>query len=557
MRKSIPVGIGDFKKIIEEEYLFIDKSLLIKDIIEDGAEAILLPRPRRFGKTLNMSMLKYFFNKTYEDNSFLFNKLEISKYPEIMKHMGKYPVIFITFKDLKYGSWEKCFEALKLIISDIFDAHKEILDGEKVSKFQKDKYIKILEGEFSFVEGCNALALLSEVLHEFYNEPVILLIDEYDVPIQSGYTNGYYNEVIEFMRSFLSGGLKDNLHLKKAVLTGILRVAKESIFSGLNNLKVCSILRPQYSKFFGFIHKEVIDILKQYDILDKIDGVKDWYNGYKFGDSTVYNPWSILNFIDSHDRGFMPHWVNTSSNNIVKVLLAKGSEDIKKDLEELIKDNYITKTIDENIIMEDIQKDSESVWSFLLLSGYLKVEELKLEAGDTICKMRVPNKEVKYLYEHIIVSWFKENISRDKYKQMIDCLVSGEIEIFEDILKDFLLKSASYFDIGDESEKFYHALVLGMLVSLNEEYRVKSNRESGYGRYDIMLIPKDNRKYGIVIEFKRVKSRQNETLEDAAKKALNQIKEKNYKQELLDLGIKNILELGIAFKGKEVIVKEN
>ncbi|GAA0179028.1 hypothetical protein SH2C18_19800 [Clostridium sediminicola] len=285
--------------------------------------------------------------------------------------------------------------------------------------------------------------------------------------------------------------------------------------------------------------------------------MKDWYNRYKFGDSTVYNPWSILNYLDNSERGAMPHWVNTSSNNIVKELLAKGGEDIKKDLEELVKGNSITKKVDENIVMADIHRDSQNLWSFLFFTGYLKLVKNSVEMGRNICTLKVPNKEAKYLFEDIILSWFNENISNDRYNIMLKSLVNGDIKVFSRILREYVLNSVSYFDTGkNESEKFYHAFVLGLLVSLSNEYRVKSNRESGYGRYDIMIIPKDKSKIGIIIEFKKVDDYDNETLEIATDEALKQIKEKKYKQELLDLGIENIIELGIAFEGKEVFVKK-
>ncbi len=557
MKKRASIGIGDFKEIVENKYYFVDKSLLIKDVIEDGAKVILLPRPRRFGKTLNMSILQYFFQNSEEDNSYLFKGLKVEEHKEIMEHQGKYPLIFITFKDIKSNNYELDYEKMKELIAEEYRRHKYVLENDILDNEEKVYYNEILNCRANKARVELSLKYLSKFLNRYYKEKVIILIDEYDVPIQSGFSNNYYDQIVEFMRNFLSAGLKDNTYLKKAVMTGILRVAKESIFSGLNNLKVCTILNPQYSKYFGFLQEEVEELLRYYGQEDKTDEVKDWYNGYRFGDNTVYNPWSILNYIDNSQRGFLPYWVNTSSNNIVKELLAKGGEDLKKDLEELIKGNTITKIIDENIVMADIHKDTQNVWGFLFFTGYLKLIENKLEMGRNICELGIPNKEVKYLFEDLIMCWFSENVSRDRYNLMLKSLVNGDTKTFSKILKQYTLSSASYFDTGkNESEKFYHAFVLGILISLSDEYLIKSNRESGFGRYDIMIIPKDKNKLGIVIEFKKVDKDENETLEKATEIALNQIKEKNYKQELIDLEIENIMELGIAFEGKEVLVKK-
>ncbi|SHH53957.1 PD-(D/E)XK nuclease domain-containing protein, partial [Tepidibacter thalassicus] len=414
----------------------------------------------------------------------------------------------------------------------------------------------ILYKRASQVEYETTLKNLSKFLSEYYNQKTIVLIDEYDTPIQNGYLSGYYKEIIEFMRNFLSGALKDNEYLQKGVLTGILRVAKESIFSGLNNLEVCTILNNYYSDKFGFLEGEVEEILKHYNIEFEMDEVRKWYNGYIFGENVIYNPWSILNYVKNHEKGFRPYWVNTSSNDLVKGVLAKSGEKIKIELEDLIKGKDIVKTINEDIVIHDIDKGSENVWSFLLFSGYLKVVKEEFKRGRVYCNLKIPNLEVNYLYEEIIMSWFSESINNDKFDVMLKSLINGDIKTFGKILKEFVLNSISYFDTAKESEKVYHAFVLGMLVALCDDYQVKSNRESGYGRYDVALIPRDKSKLGIIIEFKKVDKDDKETLDIAAKNALKQIKEKNYKQELLDIGIKNIIELGIAFEGKEVLVVE-
>lgn len=553
--KKIPIGVSDFKEIIDENYYFIDKSLFIKEVIEDGSKVILIPRPRRFGKTINMSVLKYFFEKTYEDNSFLFKELNIYKHKNTMEKQGKYPVIYLTFKDEKYLHWKDCKSGIKFVIGSEFKRHDYLLESSVMNDEEKRIYKDIMNLKAEDIYYHKSLLSLTMYLWKYYKENAVILIDEYDVPIQSGYTSGYYEDVISFMRNFLSGGLKDNIYLEKGILTGILRVAKESIFSGLNNLNVCSILKNKYSSYFGFLEDEVESVLKYYKVEFKLDEIKNWYNGYVFGENVIYNPWSILNYVNNWQDGLQPYWINTSSNDLVKKLITKGGQQLKNELEDLIQSKNITKEINENIEMKEIDKSTENVWSFLLLSGYLKAVKKNRKAdGRLVCDLAIPNLEVKYLYNEIIMSWFKENRNNDQFNLMLNSLIKGDIETFDDIFADYVNKSVSYFDIGDESESFYHAFVLGILVSLSDSYRVKSNRESGYGRYDIMIIPNDIEKIGIIIEFKKVNKRRKENLNTAAQNALNQIKNMNYKQELLELGVKNIIEIGIAFEGKNVMV---
>jgi hypothetical protein len=435
--------------------------------------------------------------------------------------------------------------------------HEYLLEGNNLNEYQKKFFINILSKKADIVEFSKGLSELSHYLCVYHKMKVIILIDEYDVPIQAGFMNDYYDKVIEFMRNFLSGGLKDNNYLEKAVLTGILRVSKESIFSGLNNLEVSSILKNSYSSCFGFIDLEVESLLKEYGIDSEMEQVRRWYDGYIFGNQVIYNPWSILNYVKNPEEGYRPYWVNTSSNDLVSKLLTKGGQSVKQDLESLIQGEELTKVINEDIVMKDIDKSTENVWSFLLFSGYLKVVKKELKMGELICNLEIPNLEVKYVYRQIILSWFNESISSDNFKVMLESLVKGDVKTFSRIFKSFVLSSVSYFDMArNESEKVYHAFVLGMLVALSDNYEVKSNRESGYGRYDVMIIPRDNKKLGIVIEFKKVEEEDNESLEEAVNAALLQIKTKNYKQELLDRKIENILELGIAFQGKELLVKQ-
>ncbi|NMM61752.1 AAA family ATPase [Clostridium sp. P21] len=553
--KKISIGITDFKEIVNNNYYLVDKSLFIKEIMEDGSKVLLLPRPRRFGKTINMSMLKYFFEKTDEDNSFLFEELNIYEHKDIMERQGKYPVIYLTFKDEKYLSWKDCKSGMKFVIGSEFKRHKYLLESNIMDDEEKEIYKDVMNLKAEDIYYYKSLLSLSMYLSKYYNKKAVIIIDEYDVPIQSGYNGDYYEDIINFMRNFLSGGLKDNIYLEKAILTGILRVAKESIFSGLNNLNVYSILKNKYSSYFGFSEAEIENIFRYYKVEFKLDEVKSWYNGYVFGENIIYNPWSILNYVNNYEEGLQPYWINTSSNDLVKKLITKGDQQLKSELEDLIQDKNITKAINENIEMKEIDKSTENVWSFLLLSGYLKtVKKTRKPDGRLVCELAIPNIEVKYLYNEIIMSWLKESVNNDEFNLMLNSLTNGDIETFEDIFADYVTKSFSYFDIGDESESFYHAFVLGILVALNDKYRVKSNRESGYGRYDIMIIPKDIEKNGIIIEFKKVNKRRKETLNTAAENALAQIKTMNYKQELIELGVKNVIELGIAFEGKDVLV---
>lgn len=555
--KKIPLGISDFKKLKDGDYLFVDKSLLIKDFWENDGETILVPRPRRFGKTLNMSMLKYFFEKSSTDNSYLFKNLNIEKHKDIMKLQGSYPVIYLSFKDEKYSSFEYLREGLSNIFSKLFIEHEYCLNSTKLHEIDKEYFNSIINKKASIVELSSSLRQLCEYVHNYYDEKVIILIDEYDVPIQAAYVNNYYSETIEFMRNLLSGAFKDNIFLQKGMIAGILRVSKESIFSGLNNIKVESILSYDLSDKFGFTDSEIEKLVSDYNIESELENIKQWYNGYYFGDTTIYNPWSILNYLSSPKAGLKPYWVNSSSNDLVNILLAKGSGEIKKDLEILINGGSITKTIDENIVMGDIEKSNENLWSFLLFTGYLKSKEAYRKAESIFYNLSIPNREVKSLYKSLIEKWFLDTITKTNYDIMINSLITGDIKTFGKLLKQFVLKSISYFDVGGyEGEKVYHAFVLGMLISLNDSYEVLSNRESGYGRYDVMLIPKDISKLGIVIEFKKLDPDDEETLEETAETALKQIEEKKYIVTLENKGIKNIKELGIVFKGKELYIKE-
>jgi len=554
--KKIPIGISDFKKLKDGDYLFVDKSLLIKEFWDSHGETILVPRPRRFGKTLNMSMIKYFFDNGEEENSYLFQGLNIESHKDIMELQGKYPVIYLSFKDEKHSSFEYFKAGLTTILSKLYQDHKYCLGADKMDAIDKKYFNSIINKEAHIIDLANGLKKLSEYIYAYYNEKVIILIDEYDVPIQAAYVNNYYDETIEFMRNLLSGAFKDNNVLQKGMITGILRVARESIFSGLNNLKVESILSYDLSDKFGFTDSEIEKLVSDYNIKEDLNNIRDWYNGYYFGETTIYNPWSILNYLSSPKLGLKPYWVNSSSNDLISILLSKGSKEVKKDLEDLVNGNNIEKIIDENIVMADIEKSTDNLWSFLLFTGYLKVKSKKRKGLKDYYTISIPNLEVTTLYYDLIEKWFEDTITKENYDIMIKSLVTGDIKIFGKLLRQFVLKSISYFDVGGyEGEKVYHAFVLGMLISLNDTHEVLSNRESGYGRYDVMIIPKDVSKLGIIIEFKKLDPDDEETLEETADEALKQIIEKKYSSTLEHRGVKNIKELAIVFKGKEVYIK--
>lgn len=554
MKRNIPIGISNFKELIEGNYYFVDKTSVIKEFIQNSAQVILTPRPRRFGKTINMSIIKHFFDMN-EENKHLFKGLKIEQDKEIMKLNQKYPVIFISFKGIKYESMEDAIKAFASVLSDVYKKYMYLLDGNNMVDIEKREFNKVLNKEADIVLLSSAISNLMAYLSEYHNKKVILLIDEYDVPIQEGYIKGYYEKIISFERNMLSEALKDNNYLEKAMLTGILRVAKESIFSGLNNLKVSALTGFEFSERFGFTEREVIELLNYYNLEKELIKIKDWYNGYIFGNTTIYNPWSVLNYLDNTREGLKAYWINTSANDLIKGMLSRGDEEIKRDLEILISGEKIKKVINDNIVMTEIEDSSENLWSFLLFTGYLRVSNKETIDGDLVCELKVPNKEVYTFYKNIIKKWFSESISSTKYNAMIKALITGDIKIFEYILKEFVLNSISYFDIGGkEPEKVYHAFVLGMLISLSDDYYVKSNKESGYGRYDVMLIPKEVSKLAIIIEFKKISDFSKDTMEEATEEALKQIKDMNYRAELIEGNVENIIELAIVFRGKEVKV---
>ncbi|WP_455797849.1 AAA family ATPase [Clostridium butyricum] len=558
MKKTIQVGTSNFKEMIEENHYFVDKSLLIKEFVQNGAKVILTPRPRRFGKTLNMSMLKYFFDiENKEENKDLFKGLKIENEKEIMKMQGEYPVIFLSFKNEKYTTFEEFKYGIKSLMMDIYRDNVYLLESDNLIDQDKEQFNSILTGKADMVEYYKALSTLMYYMNIHYNKKVMLFLDEYDVPVQESYLKNYYEEAINVIRRILTAALKDNVYLEKSLVTGILRVAKESIFSGLNNLEVNTILGLNFNNKFGFEEEEVKDLLQYYDLEAKMDEVKNWYNGYMFGGKVIYNPWSVLNYIKNYEQGFMPYWINSSGNELIKRLLSRGTKETKECLEELIKGNTITKIVDDHIVMKEVDEDEENIWSFLTMSGYLKSVKQELIRGKIKCNLKIPNEEVKIFYENLIVKWFKESLTSQNYNIMLKALITKDVEVFGGFFERFVLNNVSYFDVsGTEPEKVYHAFVLGMIVSLNNEYEVKSNKESGYGRYDVMLIPRDSSKLGIIIEFKKIDDFMKKSIETGIQEALKQIEENKYEAELIDRGVDDILKLAIVFKGKKVKIVE-
>ena len=540
MKKGIGVGIEDFKKIIEEDCYYFDKTNYIEELLKDRTEIKLFTRPRRFGKTLNMTTLKYFFDvRNAEENRKLFKDLYIEK-SEYFKEQGQYPTIFITLKDTKKNNWEECYSKIKIILRDLYEEHSYIKD--KLSINEKEEYDKILFKKDD-AEYDNALLNLTKYLYNYYQKKVVLLIDEYDSPLITANQFGYYKEAINFFRDFLSSALKTNSNLKMGVLTGIVQVAKEGIFSGLNNVKTYNILGDKFETFFGLSEEEVENALKYFGMTYEIKEVKRWYDGYKFGNAEVYNPWSIINYLS--DRGLQAYWVNTSDNALIYDNLKNSTVDVFKDLEALFEGKAIKKEISPFFTFEELSK-FDGIWQLMVYNGYLKISE-KLSNDEYMIK--IPNYEIQTFFKKGFIDKFL--VSGNYFNPMMDALLDGDIEEFERRLQNIFLVNTSFYDL--KGEKVYHSLFLGMLIWLRDKYEVKSNGERGHGRYDAMLIPLDKVKLAYVFEFKVSKTIKGLTAK--AEEALEQIKEKQYDAGLKEKGISKIYRIGIAFKGKNVKVK--
>jgi hypothetical protein len=462
--QKLPVGLSDFKRVIEDNYYYVDKSLLIKELMDQGAVAMLIPRPRRFGKTLNLSMLRCFFEKTAEDTSHLFRHLKIwQSGEEYTSQQGKYPVIYLTFKDIKESNWTSALEKIKRLIQEEFLRHN-YLRNENALEAEEQEYFETIANLTATSSAYeDSLKRLSRYLARHHQQQVILLIDEYDTPIQAGYVNGYYKEVVGFMRNFLSGGLKDNPHLAKGVLTGIMRVAKESIFSGLNNLDVFTLLNHNFSDKFGLTEDEVKRLLEDLGASERYAEAKTWYNGYCFGSHIIYNPWSIINYAGKLDEGFKPYWANTSDNAIIEQLLTRGGTELKSELESLIKGGTIEKPIEENIIFRDIERKDHLLWSFLLFSGYLKYVGKRTANKRMLFSLQIPNLEVGYIYDHLVQGWLEARLENKKLEMMLKALLGGDMETFEELFAEMVKNSFSFLDTGGRPRKslpgFHHRIV--------------------------------------------------------------------------------------------------
>ena len=532
--KKIPIGVDDFKKLIENNALYIDKTKFIIELLDDAAEVKLFTRPRRFGKTLNMSTLKYFFDiKNANENRRLFNGLDIEKSVYISEQ-GKYPVIFISMKGIKTKDWEHCLYDLKGLIGDLyneFEYIREVLNESELNTFNK---IWLKE---DIAEYKNALKILTTYLYKYYKKEVILLIDEYDTPLITSYKYGYYDEALPFFKVFYGEALKTNPYLKMGIMTGIIRVIKAGIFSDLNNLRVYSILNRQYSDFFGFTQSEVESALKYFNIENEIPEVKSWYDGYKFGDSGVYNPWSILNFLT--DKKLIPYWIDTSDNFLINQTLKNVNSDTMETLQKLFSGESVEENINGNSDLSILLGDEE-VWELLLFSGYLTIDKKIGEDYENVYTLRLPNREVKEFFKQKFIDI---NFGESLFRNTMESLKKNKIEDFEKYLQNILLKSTSYNDT--KNEDFYHGLILGMSLFLDRDYYVNSNKESGLGRYDVIIEPKNKNNRGFILEFKVVKEEVD--LDKVSKEAIEQIINKKYDIQLKERGIKDITLVGIAF----------
>lgn len=547
-KKPLPIGISDFKKATSD-YYYVDKTLLIRDFIDSKPQVSLFTRPRRFGKTLTMDMLRVFFEKTDEDTSKYFKDKAIWACGDYYTaYQGQYPVVFLTFKDVKCATWEDTYDKISKLIALEFLRHSELETSSKLNAYEKEQYVNLSTGKANQVDYQMSLQVLSLLLYKHYGKECVVIIDEYDTPIQQGHTCGFYEQIIDFMRSFFSGGLKDNTYLAYGFLTGILRVAKESIFSGLNNLKINSILDEAYSQFFGFTKDEVKKMLEYYGVEDKYQEVCDWYDGYLFGNTEIFNPWSVINYIS--DKCFpKAFWQSTGSNDIIGEIISSATPEVTENLQRLLMGKKVTTYIDTNVIYPEVVTNPHSVYSFLLIAGYLKVDKIYPQNdGNYMCDVAIPNKEIAFVYEkEVLTKTGKASVA----VAIQQAIFKNDIKRLQKLLEQFMVESISYHD--GASEGFYHGMMLGLCAVVSNRYRVRSNGESGDGRFDIQLYPENNNIPGFIFEFKKA---QNESeMEELADKALKQIEDNRYDTQMKADGITNIVKVGIAFFGKQAKVK--
>ena len=552
IRLPLPIGVADYR-LASTEYYYIDKTLMIKEFLDERPMVSLFTRPRRFGKTLNMDMLRTFFEKTAEDTSVYFRDKAIWQCGERYRsYQGKYPVIFLTFKDVKFTTWQETFQSIRELIAKEAYRHIELKDSDRCDAFDKKAFLRLQQGNADETELANALADLSLALHKHYGIAPIIIIDEYDIPIQQGYMQGFYDKVILFMRNLFSGGLKDNKHLSYGFLTGILRVAKESIFSGLNNLVINSVLDNKYSEYFGFTASEVQQMAAYYGVADKYAELCAWYDGYRFGRTEIFNPWSVINYFNSgcEPRAF---WQTTGSNDIIGEIIGVADAEIYERLTSLVNGRSFVTYIDTSVIYPQIKSNPSSIYSFLLVAGYLKVlKTVPAFSGDFMCEVALPNKEIAYVYNKEILQKLDKLIPMAAAISMQEALYSADSRKLKAVMQSLLANSVSSFDTAGEN--FYHGFMLGLCALLSNAY-VTSNREAGDGRYDIQLMPKNVALPGILIELKAEKHADAEQLKRLAAVALKQINDKNYAADMQIHGVKTIYKYGVAFSGKKVEIE--
>lgn len=554
-RKPLPIGISDYVRV-QSEYYYVDKTLLIKEFLDRKPLVSLFTRPRRFGKTLNMDMLRVFFEISEDDTSKYFKDKAVWKCGETYRmHQGKYPVVFLTFKDVKFDSWEATLDKIRGLLQAEFGRHQELLGSDRIAKFEKEYFTRVIDGSATEVDLTSSLENLSKMLTKHYGKAPVIIIDEYDTPIQEGYSRDFYDEIIGFMRNFFSGAFKDNKNLSYGFLTGILRIAQESIFSGLNNLTVNSVMDKEYDSFFGFTYSEVYEMLEYYDITDKEAEVREWYDGYLFGSEEIYNPWSVSNYIS---KGCIPqaYWVNTGKNEVLEDVLKVATEEIIEKLYALLQGERVVARIDQTTVYRVLSEDPANIYSLLLVAGYLKAPKKELQAdGSYLCEVSIPNREIAAVYKGEILSHFMQigAITRTTANKIVESLYANDLKKLQKAITEYMDKSISFYDFG--AEGFYHGLILGLIALMDTQYKIKSNRESGDGRYDISLIPRNGKYPGIIMELKSETGLSDEELESLSVKALAQINDKRYDVEMKNDGIENVLKMGIAFSGKKVRIK--
>lgn len=556
VRSRLPIGQSDFRIIRQEDKFYVDKTGLVTEVLDDPGLVVLLPRPRRFGKTTNLSTLRYFFEKTAEDRSALFSDLAVWRSEKARPHFQRHPVILLSFKDVNTDSYPACLAGVADLMATLYLEHGYLLDRGRLSPVESALFRSICERTADQTQIERALHNLSRYLREHHGERVVLLLDEYDTPLHAAFSHGYFDQAIILFRRVLSGVLKDNEHLYKGVLTGILRVAKESVFSDLNHVRVYSLLRPNYSTYFGFTEPEVEALARHAEFDGSLDDLRDWYNGYRFGDTVIYNPWSVLSALA--DNTCEPYWVNTSSNNLIRELLMDATAEQHRELELLVAGGAIRQKITEHTVLRDVRRDPEALWSFLLFAGYLRAGDVRLDEGRWYADLSIPNRELRVMFTHLFSDWLSNRLHGERQVEALArALLRGDADECQHHLTRLLVDSASSLDVADAPrmppEQLYHVFVLGLLLHMQPGHLVRSNRESGYGRSDVLILLREPGRPGVVLELKV--RRKGQTLAQAAAEGLKQLAAQDYAAELRAHGAAPLHALAVAFDGKQVLVR--